>query len=132
MATLELENQHQVCGLHPVIQEAIIADLLKTARQHMHQVTADKFRLRQSDGPFGVARFLAPGSEGNIRICYRTEPAVGDGNLIRIPPQVLDGIAEAVEGFLYVGAPVNGIQTVSEFPPLIRIAPGLENTCGRN
>lgn len=88
----------------------------------MHQVTADKFRLRQSDGPFGVARFLAPGNEGNIRICYRTEPAVGDGNLIRIPPQVLDGIAEAVEGFLYVGAPVNGIQTVSEFPPLIRIA----------
>lgn len=122
--SLELENQLQVCGLHPVIQEAIVADLLKTARQHMHQVTADKFRLRQSDGPFGVARFPAPGGEGNFRICYRKDSAVGDGDFMCVSPKILDGIAKTVKGFLYVRAPVHGIQAVLEILPFIGIAEG--------
>lgn len=44
---------------------------------------------------------------------------------MRIASQVLDGIAEAVEGFFYVGAPVYGIQAVFEFLPHIGIAEGI-------
>lgn len=40
---LEFEDQFQVFRLHPVIEEAVVTDLLKATGQHMHQVAADKF-----------------------------------------------------------------------------------------
>ena len=123
--SLKLEDKPQVCRFHPVIQETIIPHFLEPVRKHMHQVAADKFHMVQGNDAFGFSGLLSPGSERNLRICYRTKPAVGDGDFMRIPSQILNSIAEAVEGFFYVGAPVYGIQAVFEFLPLIGIAEGI-------
>lgn len=45
LPALELENQFQVLHFHTVVQETIVADLLETGRQHMHEITADEFRM---------------------------------------------------------------------------------------
>ena len=48
---LKGKDQFQVFAFSTVIQKAIIPDLLKTGREHMHQITADEFRVIQSDRP---------------------------------------------------------------------------------
>ena len=51
---LKGKDQFQVFAFSTVIQKAIIPDLLKTGREHMHQITADELDVFQSDHP---ARF---------------------------------------------------------------------------
>ena len=121
LTPLKLENELQVCGFHPVIQEAIVSDFLKATGKYMHQVATDEFHGSQGNGSFWGPRLFPPGRERDFRIGHGTDPAVGDCNLMRIPPQVLDGIAEAVKGFLYVGAPVFGIEAVFKFLPIIGV-----------
>ena len=55
---LEFENKLQVFRFHPVIEEAVVADLLESARQHMHQETADELRVWKGEGPSVVPGFL--------------------------------------------------------------------------
>lgn len=54
--SLQSKNEFQIFSLHPVVQETIITDLLKTGRKHMHQVSPNEFCMLQSD--------LAPGLAG--------------------------------------------------------------------
>ena len=49
--SLQGKDQFQVFTFVPVIQEAVIEDLLKASRKHMHQIPADEFRIVQSDRP---------------------------------------------------------------------------------
>lgn len=55
------EDQFQVLGLIPVIQETVVTDLLETGRKDMHQVPADKFRMVQGDVPARLPGFSAAG-----------------------------------------------------------------------
>lgn len=87
----------------------------------MKQEAADEFHMRQRDRPFWAARLFPPGRKGDLRISHGTDSAVGDGDFMRIAPKILDGIAKAAKGFLYVGAPVFGIEEVFKFLPFIGI-----------
>ena len=51
---LKGKDQLQVFAFPTVIQKPIIPDLLKTGREHMHQITADELDVFQSNDP---ARF---------------------------------------------------------------------------
>ena len=49
--SLQMEDQLQVFRFHAVVQKAVIADLLKTLRQYMHEEAADKLLVIKSDLP---------------------------------------------------------------------------------
>ena len=56
---LQGKDQFQVFTFVPVVQEAVIADLLKTGRKYMHQIPADEFRILQCDVPAWLPWFPA-------------------------------------------------------------------------
>ena len=45
-SALKLADYFQVLRFHAVIQKTIVTDLLETCRQYVHQITADKLRMR--------------------------------------------------------------------------------------
>ena len=100
LVSLQGKDKPQVFRLHPVVQEAVITDLLKTFREYVHQETADKFRVFQRDFPPGFPRLPAPCRESGVRFRDREDPAVGDGGLMGVTAEVFNGIPETVEGFL--------------------------------
>ena len=118
---LEFKYQFQVSGLISVIQKAIVPNLLETGWQHMHQITADKFRMIQSNLTFGVTGLLSSGRKSDRIIGNRENPAIGNGNLVGITSKIFNGIAKAVEGFFDVGTPVYFIKSVFPFFPVIGI-----------
>lgn len=121
LTILEFKDDLEIFVFHPVIQESIITYFLKTGRQHMHKVTADKFRMFQCNLPFWPAWFSGTGRECNRIFCNRKDPAVRDGDLVRVSSQVFDGIAKTIKGFLDVGAPVLFIKGVFPFSPVVWI-----------
>ncbi len=55
LSALELKDELQILCLHTVVKEAVVADLLEAGWQHMHQVTADEFRMAERDLAFRAA-----------------------------------------------------------------------------
>lgn len=74
--SLQSEDQFQVPAFITVVQEPIITDLLESTRKYMHQVTADKFHMADSDPPPRFAGFAPPGRKSDLRICNGKNPAV--------------------------------------------------------
>ena len=60
MSSLDPEDQFQIAGLYPVIEESIIADLLEARGERMHQETPDKLFMAESDLPFRIPGSSAP------------------------------------------------------------------------
>ena len=87
----------------------------------MHQITAYEFRVIQSDGASWIARPFPFGGKDGLPFVNRKYPAVGNGNLVRIPSKIFNGVAETVEGFLYVRTPVLAVKAVTEFRPVVRV-----------
>ena len=117
LAALDPEDYFQVPGFHPVIEKSIIADLLETGREHMHQEAPDKLSMAESDLPFWIPGFPATCRESNL--CFRNgkDPVVGDGNPVGIASQIFDGVTKPVEGFFDVRAPVFPVKVVfKSFP----------------
>lgn len=94
---------------------------MKSGRQHMHQITADKFRMFQCDLPLWFTRFFCTGGESHRIFRNRKNPAVRYSNPVGITPKIFDDITVAVKGFLYVWAPVLFIEIIFPFFPVIRI-----------
>ena len=120
-STLNLTDYFQVTGFHTVIQKSIVTDLLETCRQHVQEVTADKFCMLQSNLTFWVSRLYPSGREGDFIFCQFKNPAVGDGNLVCIAAKILYGITKAVEGLLDIRTPVHFIKLIFKFLPVVRI-----------
>ena len=121
LMSLQCKDQFQVFCFGPVVQEPIIPDLLKTGREHMHEVAADEFGVIKGDGPPGVTGIKATGRKSHLIITHGKDAAVGDGNLMGIPAEIFNRITEAVKSLLYVGAPVYIIEVVTKVLPMIRI-----------
>lgn len=81
----------------------------------MHQVTADKFCMAESDLALRGTRCFPSGRESNGILRKGKDPAVGNGDPMCVTAKILDGIAETVKGFLYVRTPVFFIKTVFPF-----------------
>lgn len=118
---LEFKYQFQIFGLIPVIQKAIVPNLLETGWQHMHQVTPYEFCMIQGDLTIGFTGFLSPGGKSDCIIGNRKDAAVGNGNLMSIAPKIFYGIAKAVKGLFDVGTSVHFIKAVFPFFPVIGI-----------
>ena len=106
---------------HPVVQKTIIAYFLKAGRQHMHQVTADKFRVFQGDPAFWFTGLFPPCRESNRIFCQAKDPAVRNGDFVGITAKVFYGIAKAVKGFLNVRTPVFFIKVIFPVLPVVRV-----------
>lgn len=115
--SLQAEDELQISCLHPVAQETVITDLLKTGREHMHKIAAYEFLIGKADGTPWLSGSPASGREGGVCSSYREDTAVGDRNLMRISTKVLDGIAKAVKGLFDIGAPVLFVEGITEFIP---------------
>ena len=100
--------------LHLVIQEAVVTNLLKTGRQHVHQITAHKLCMFQSDHSLRIPG-PPPGGESSRIFRKGKYPGIGNGYFMGIAPKVLYGIAKAVKGFLNVGTPVRLIKLIFPF-----------------
>ena len=117
MSSLDPEDQFQIAGLYPVIEESIIADLLETGGEHMHQEPPDKLSIAESDLPLWIPGFPATCREGDF--CFRNgkDPVVGDRNPVGIASQIFDGVTKPVEGLFDVRAPVFPVKIVfKSFP----------------
>lgn len=76
LISLQLEDQLQVFGFHPVIEKTIITDLLKTFREHVHQKTTDKLFVVQSDFPAWFTGFFPSCSKSGLCFSHGNNPAV--------------------------------------------------------
>ena len=76
LAALNTEDQLQVLLFHPVVQETIVTDFLKSGRQDMHQVPADKLLVAQPYYTARAAGFLRPCRESYVGTVYGKQPAV--------------------------------------------------------
>lgn len=83
----------------------------------MQEEAPDELAAAYGDGASWVARLQAPCRKGDLRFRNGKDMAVGDGDLMGIPAQVLDGVAEAVEGLLDKEAPVLAVKAVLEGLP---------------
>ena len=83
----------------------------------MHQETVDKLLMAESDLAFWITRLLSTRGKRNLCFRNRKDPVVGDGHPVGVTPQILNGVAKAVEGFFDVRAPVFLVKAVFEpFP----------------
>jgi len=121
-ASLDGKNQFQVLGLVPVVQESIVSDFLETGRQDVRQVTPDEFGVLKRDAPAWLARPFSPGGKGHPPFVDGQDSAVRYRDFVGVPSQIFHGVAEPVEGFLYVGTPVLLVKAVTEPGPSMRVA----------
>ena len=128
---LQSKDKPQIFRLRPVVQESVITDFLEPFREHMHQKAADEFRVLQCDRPQGFSRPPAPCRKSGVCFRDRQDPAVGDGDLMGIAAEVLNGVPKAIEGFFYVRAPVLIVKRIPEFSPMVRV-PQLFAGSGKN
>ena len=118
---LKGKDQFQVFAFSTVIQKAIIPDLLKTGREHMHQITADELDVFQSDHPVRFTGLFPPGRKSDLLFIDRKDTAVRNGNLVGISSEIFHRIAKSMESFFYVRAPFLSIKEIAEFRPFIGI-----------
>ena len=76
--------------------------------------------MAESNLTSGLTGLFPTGREGHFRASNRKDPAVRNGNPVRIAPQIFDGIAEAVEGLFNVGAPVFAVKGILKVLPTRR------------
>lgn len=119
--SLNSEDQFQVFAFAPVIQESIVTDLLKTCRKYMHQISEDEFCIVQRNDPAWITRFPATCGKSHFFVINVQDPAVGNGNLMRISAKILDRVAESVESFLDIRTPVFFVKIITESRPFIGV-----------
>ena len=83
----------------------------------MQEEAADELPFREGDRTFRITGAFAPCGEGNGGIGNGKDAAVGDGDPVGIAAEVVDGVAETVEGLLDVRAPVLMVEGVAESIP---------------
>ncbi len=108
---LNVKNNSQVPAFPAVVQETVVADLLKPGWQHMHHETADEFFTGYCD------RLFLPGSvilcrKSNFCFRYLLDPGVCDGNPVGVTAEIFNGIAISIECLLDLYIPLLPVQPV--------------------
>ena len=119
--SLQSKNEFQIFSLHPVVQETIITDLLKTGRKDMHQVSPNEFCMLQSDLASGSAGLFSPGRECDLLFRDGKDTAVGNGDLMGVSSKVFDGISKTMKGFFDVRTPILFIKFIFPVLPFMGI-----------
>ena len=121
LMSLKPEDQFEVSAFHAVAEETVVADLLESGRQDVHQETPDELFIRERDHAPGPAFVSGPCGECHPVFCHFKDTAVGDGDLVGITAKVFNGVPETVEGLFDVWTPVFPVEGVPEFMPCVGI-----------
>ena len=84
----------------------------------MHKEPPYELPVFQDDNALRFPGLFSPGREGHMVLRDGKKTAVRNGDLMRVPSKVFDGVPEAVESFFDERAPVFFIKSVAERPPL--------------
>ena len=84
----------------------------------MHKEPPYELPVFQDDNALRLSGLFSPGREGHMALRDGKKTAVRNGNLMRVPAKVFDGVPEPVESFLNERAPVFFVKAVAERPPL--------------
>ncbi len=122
LPSLNTEDHFQVFRSHPVIQEAVITDLLKSGREDMHEKTPDKLLILQLYHASRVSPLFCSRGKRDIHFVYIEKAAVGDRDFVRVTSEILDRIAKSIECFFDKRTPVFFIELIAEIIPLIGVA----------
>jgi len=112
LMTLKPEQDPEFLLLDGACQETEVTDLLKAFGKDMHQEPADELIMGDSHLFSGIAIPVVAIPEGNGMVRDLKDAGIRDGDTMGVATKVIDGIAEAVEGFLEVGAPVSSVELV--------------------
>lgn len=83
----------------------------------MHQETSYELFIGDGYNTSGLPRRSRPGGKDSIRFTDGQDPAVGDGDLMRILSKIFDSVAKSVEGLLDIRAPVHPVKSVLKILP---------------
>ena len=114
LVPLYTEDDSKVLFPAAVIQKTIITDFLEPRREHMHHETPDELPAGKSHLHGCRVIFVVFCGKGDRirRDCLY--PGIGDGDTVRIPSQVFDGIAKAIEGLPDIRTPGGVVKGVPE------------------
>lgn len=76
----------------------------------MHEISSYELFITKSDLSAWFSGLFAAGTESRLCISYRDDTAVGDSDLIRVSPEVFDGVAKTIKSLFDVRALVFFVQ----------------------
>ena len=85
--------------------ESVVADLVETSGQDVHQEPAEKLHARQSARPPAIC-FAVLVSERDVRIVHVDNPGVGDGDPEHVTCKIIEDRFFPVAVALAEGAPL--------------------------
>jgi len=87
-------------------QEPVVANLGKTARQHVEKKAPDKLMGADRQLFFFVVVATVPVAEPYAAVIYSDDPVVGDGYPVRVTAQILEHLLRPAEGLLGISDPL--------------------------
>jgi hypothetical protein len=90
----------------PVGEEAEVADADEAARQQVEQEAAEELIEAQSQQSLLVGMCRVTPAEGDVALLESNEPAVGDGDAMRVPTEVAQRVFRSTEWGLGIDDPV--------------------------
>ena len=118
---LQCEDQFQVFTFSTVVQESIVADLLKNVRKDMHQIASHEFFMGQSDDPAGISCLFTPCGKADLILRNRKDAAVGNGDFMGVFSKIFNGISKPIESLFDIRTPVFCVKFIPKFRPGVRI-----------
>ena len=122
LMSLKLEEKAKFLFLGAVGKESVVAYLLESSGQYMHQEAANEFLMSESHLLAGttVSVVLVPeGDQGRNQRTNLSRP-IRDSDTMSVTTEVADGIAISVEGLLDVRTPVSTVQPINKRLPAFR------------
>ena len=119
LMSLKFEEKAKLLFLGAVGKDAVVADLLESPRQHMHEEAANELLVRKGHLLAGITVTVVLVPERDRVICHVRDAAIGNGDSMSVASKIIDGIAASVHGFLDVGAPVSRVELIHERLPAI-------------
>ena len=121
LASLKTKDELQIFLLAAIVQKTVIADLLKTGRQHMHHQSADE--LPVCDGNFlCTAIFVVLCTKSRTCLTDIKYPGICDGYAVGVPSKIFNGVAKAVKGLLDIRTPLLFVKGVAQLVPFIAVS----------
>ena len=87
-----------------IAEEAVIADALKAIWEHVEQEPADEFLRREGHGAMVMVSIVLP-AEANVAVLDGQKTVVGDGDTMRVAPDVVEDLLRPGEGWLTIDHP---------------------------
>ena len=120
LMSLKLEEKAKFLFLGAVGKESVVAYLLESSGQYMHQEAANEFLMSESHLLAGTTVSVVLVPEGDSVISHIQDTAVRDSDTMSVTTEVADGIAISVEGLLDVRTPVSTVQPINKRLPAFR------------